>query len=169
MKLSVKNIVMFGVMAALICVVTMFPQVPVPATEGYIHMGDAMIFVGAYFLGPIGGMLSAGIGSALADLLSGYTHWILPTLLIKSLMGFVMGYLLLPKKGFKNFRKALAMVSAGILMVVGYFIAGSIIKGNMMVALSSVPFNILQFIVGMILAMLIISGLDSTNVKKYMR
>ena len=40
----------------------------------------------AYFFGPVVGALAGGIGSAMADILTGYAIWALPTLLIKTIM-----------------------------------------------------------------------------------
>ncbi len=44
---------------------TMFPQIPTPATNGYVHLGDSLVLVSAWALGPVYGPLAAGIGSAL--------------------------------------------------------------------------------------------------------
>jgi len=44
-----------AVMAALVCATTMLIQVPIPATEGFFNIGDAMIMVSALTFGPIVG------------------------------------------------------------------------------------------------------------------
>ena len=75
--------------AALVCIGTMAIQIPIPL--GYMHLGNACILLMAAMFGPVTGMLAGGIGSAMADLLTGYTQWVLPTLLIKCAMGFVSG------------------------------------------------------------------------------
>ena len=74
--------------AALVCIGTMAIQIPIPL--GYMHLGNACILLMAAMFGPVTGMLAGGIGSAMADLLTGYTQWVLPTLLIKCAMGFVL-------------------------------------------------------------------------------
>ncbi len=80
-----------ALMTALVFVATFTIKVPVPFTNGYIHPGDSMVFLAGLLLGPFYGAFAAGIGSALADLIAGYTFWMIPTLLIKGLMGFVVG------------------------------------------------------------------------------
>ena len=49
-NMSVKKLTFTGLMAALICVLTMFPHIPIPAGSGYIHLGDGMILL-AFLLG----------------------------------------------------------------------------------------------------------------------
>ncbi len=58
-------------MAALTCIATMIIHIPTPGL-GYIHFGDGMVLLSGILLGPLYGSLSAGIGSMLADVFSGY-------------------------------------------------------------------------------------------------
>ena len=37
---NVRKIALIAVMAALVCVLTLVVKIPVPATGGYIHLGD---------------------------------------------------------------------------------------------------------------------------------
>ena len=64
-----------GIMCALTTVVTWVLPIPMPATEGYINFGDAVIFLTALFAGPVPAMVVGGIGSMLADVIGGYMHW----------------------------------------------------------------------------------------------
>lgn len=86
-----KKITYSGVMMALVCVATFSISFPIAFTGGYIHLGDAFVFLSGIILGPIYGALVAGIGSALADIILGYTSWALPTFIIKALMAFIIG------------------------------------------------------------------------------
>ena len=61
-------------------------------TEGYVNIGDSIIFVTSILFGPISGMIAGGFGSALADILTGYSHWALFTLLIKGFEGYIDWY-----------------------------------------------------------------------------
>ena len=47
-----KNIVLVGVLAAMVCVATTFLHVPIVG-GGYVHMGDAVIYLAAALL-PVG-------------------------------------------------------------------------------------------------------------------
>ena len=78
-----------GMMAALVFVATYFFKLPVSITQGYIHLGDGFILLGASLLG-WASVPAAAIGSALADLLGGYTLYILPTFVIKGLVAAVI-------------------------------------------------------------------------------
>lgn len=53
-------------MIALVCITTMVIQIPIPMTEGYVNIGDSIIFVASILFGPIPGMIAGGLGSALA-------------------------------------------------------------------------------------------------------
>ena len=54
---------------ALTCIATMLIQIPIPL--GYAHLGDSVILITAYLFGPVVGALAGGIGSAMADILTG--------------------------------------------------------------------------------------------------
>ena len=89
-----NKIIMTGLMIALTTVATMVIAIPVPFTNGYIHLGDSMIFISVLILGWRYGALAAGVGSALADLFLGYVHWVPWTLCIKGIMALMMGILI---------------------------------------------------------------------------
>lgn len=54
--------------------------------QGYVNLGDCAVLMSAWVLGPLYGGAAAGIGSALADLLSGYAHYVPGTFAIKLVM-----------------------------------------------------------------------------------
>ena len=56
-----------------------------------MHIGDSMIFLSVLMLGGKRGAVAGGIGAALADVVSGYTIWAVPTLICKAAMALVMG------------------------------------------------------------------------------
>ena len=64
-----------GMMAALVFVATYFFKLPVSITQGYIHLGDGFILLGAALLGKPA-IAAAAVGSMLADLLGGYTLYV---------------------------------------------------------------------------------------------
>ena len=168
------KISMTGVMMGLVLVTTMMIRVHVPFTQGYVHLGDAMIFLAVLVLGRNYGTVAAGFGSALSDLLSGYAYYAPWTFVVKALMAFVVGAALeyMEKKGKFNIGKRtpleiLAMLFGGIEMTVGYYISASLMQGNWVTPLYSVPGNIVQFIVGIILATVLAKILYKTPAKKY--
>jgi len=92
--LLTKRMVYTALMTALVFVSTYAIQIRVPFTGGYIHLGDSMVFLSGLLLGPLFGAFAAGVGSAFADLLGGYTMWIIPTFLIKALMAGLVGVII---------------------------------------------------------------------------
>ena len=114
----VKKLTFTGLMAALICVLTMFPHIPIPAGSGYIHLGDGMILLAAMTVGPFA-IPAAAIGSMLADLFSGFALYAPATFLIKGLTALIAW--LLYKRG-SIMRTVLAFAAAEAAMVAGYFI-----------------------------------------------
>jgi len=81
-----------------------------------------MIYLSVIILGPFFGAFAAGVGSMLADLLSGYAQYAVPTLIIKSIMALIMGLILSDRK-----RKASVIYVLSSLAVWIPFSAGSII------------------------------------------
>ncbi len=154
MKMTTKDLCIQALLIALVTVCTMVFQIPVSATQGYIHLGDSMILLVGVFFGARYGMVAGGIGSALADLLSGYAHWAPFTLIIKGLMGYLIGKISdFAGKNEKFFtaRNVLASVAGIVWMVIGYFIGGGILKSSFAVAATSIPENIVQGVAGMVI------------------
>ena len=135
-----------AVMAALVCITTLLIPIPIPATEGYFNIGDAMIMVAALTGGPVVGAFAGGIGSSLADILGGWYVWVIPTLIVKGAEGFLAGWIL--SRGKQNILNiVLAWIIGGLAMVFGYFLTGIYLYG-FPAALVELPFNFLQMAVG---------------------
>ena len=117
---GIKKLVYTAVLTALAAVLTMFPQIPTGA-GGYVHFGDSVIYAAAVFLGPVGGAVVGGIGHSLADFLSGYAIFVLPTLIIKGAVGYVFGAA--AKGNIKGKRLYAAFGLALVIITAGYFIA----------------------------------------------
>lgn len=240
MKNNLRLLTYTALMTAFVFITTSAIKIPVPFTNGYIHAGDTTIFLSGILLGPLYGAIAAGVGSALADLLGGYVHWVIPTLIIKASMGMLIGYFSSESRNQKNvlfgtlgvwlvalvgfiftikntsihaiisevenaetielalemvnslnfqllavaiglpiltavlyrlkkkygvsFNQLVGMIVAGIWMVLGYYVSAGIIYGNFMVPIFSIPWNIVQFAIGAILAFIINSGLNKANI-----
>ena len=146
-----RRIVMAAMLAALTCVATMVIKIPSPL-QGYVNLGDCAVLFAGWVLDPVYGFLAAGLGSALADLFSGYAVYAPATFFIKGGMAFVAFC------GFRLFCKKLgslpARIFAGILaetvMVLGYFVFEGFLYGFGPSALN-VPANLVQGVVGLVL------------------
>ncbi|MFO7245816.1 MAG: ECF transporter S component [Thermaerobacter sp.] len=143
---STRDLARTAVFTALVAAATMAVQVPMPATEGFVNVGDTVIFVTALLLGPVPALAAGGLGSALADLLTGYAHWAPWTLVIKGIEGWIagaVGYLAFHQRGSVFGLPVLGMAAAAAWMVAGYLGAGAVMYG-LPVALTSVPGNLVQ-------------------------
>ena len=146
---SLRKLTLASVLAALATVATLLIQIPSP-TKGYINLGDTIVNLSAWILGPIYGGAAAGIGSALADLISGYTVYAPATLLIKAGMAVAAYYVFsgLNKK-WKSFPARLASAAvAEVVMIVGYAVFAGFLYGSVSTALLSIPENIIQGVFG---------------------
>ncbi len=167
MNNKTRQTVLNGLLVALVCIATMTIQLPTPGTNGYVNIGDSIIFISSILFGPIPGMVAGGVGSALADILSGYAHWAIFTLVIKGLEGYVVGIII---KNYANILKVIFAMSIGTLvMVFGYFFAGIILEGSAVVSAASIPSNIIQGIISMCIAILLSHSLNKVNYIKSFR
>lgn len=155
-KLTTENIAIYGIMMALTTVATMVISIPSIATKGYINLGDAMVILAGFILGPVGGLTVGGIGSALADILLGYAYYAPFTLVVKGLEGLIAA--LLFSKVLKGKLPIIAGAIAGIFMAFGYFVV-EIFMYDFPAALASLPGNIFQGLVGAFLATILLKAL----------
>ena len=89
--MKTKKLVIAALMAALACVVTMIVKVPSPL-KGYVNLGDCIVLIAGWILSPVYGFMAAAIGSAMADVFSGYVLYAPATFAIKGLMALVVCY-----------------------------------------------------------------------------
>lgn len=147
-KITTEKIALYGVLMALTTVATMVISIPTIATKGYINLGDAIVLLSGLVLGPAGGFLVGGMGSALADLLLGYAYYSPFTLLIKGIEGY-LGVTIF-KKLLKERNVFIATAIAGVWMATGYLLVEIFMYG-LPAAIASYPSNIIQGLVGAVL------------------
>lgn len=161
-----QYIVVAALLAALTALTTAYVMhIPTGFGNGYIHLGDAVIFL-AFSLLPRGyAVAAASVGGALADLLCGAANWMLPTAIIKGVMGFAF-----TSKNSRIFggRNAIAMVIGSVIGVVGYAIAGGLMYGSVAAGLTDVPFNMAQEAGSMVAYTLLAVALDRLDCKRRM-
>ena len=132
-----------GLFAALTALLTAALHIPVG--NGYIHCGDAVIYLAAAVLPMPFAIASSAIGGMLADLLSGYAVYALPTFLIKGLLALAFSRIGGTRK--LEPRRILAMVVCGLISVVGYWVTAVILYGGWKAQfLGTVPGNCVQAI-----------------------
>jgi len=154
--------------AALICVATMLIQIPSPL-NGYVNFGDCFILIAAWILGPVYGFAAGGIGSALADLFTGYVHYVPGTFLIKGLIAVAAA--LICRAMLKRLKKAIipayivSALAGEIIMVGGYYLYAALLLGKSFAgAAASVPGNLVQGAFGLVCGVVIIRIIAKTKV-----
>lgn len=157
MNSRLKKIVMSALFAALACVATMAVRIPTPGTGGYIHPGDAVVILSGVILGPGWGLLAAGIGSGLADLLGGYFIYVPITFVIKGAVAYAAGAVY-QKMGKTQKSRYAAVVLGGVcdivLVAAGYFLCEVMLYGAAAAA-ASVPANIIQGTSGLVIGVVL--------------
>ncbi len=139
-KNSVKNLALSGLLGAMILLFTAYLHIPVG--KGYIHVGDAFIYLGGVLLPMPYGFIAGAGGAVLADLLSGYPLWAPATFVIKTLS--VLFFTARWENTPLCTRNLLAPIPAGLLCVGGYYLYEALLYGDYTTPLLSVPGNLIQ-------------------------
>ena len=158
---NVLTISIIAIFTALNFVATYWIQIPIPATGGYLNIGDTAVMFTALIFGPIIGGVAGGVGPMMADIFSPYIIYAPATLIIKGLEGFLIGLISNPRRrvGRVSYRDILAVITGGILIPLGYFIYEAfILRFGVAIALVEMPGNFFQFITAAIISILLITA-----------
>lgn len=158
---KIVRLCLAAVLTALVFVATYIIQIPMPATGGFINLGDCMVLLSGFLLGPLWGAAAGGIGSMLTDVVAGYGSFAPGTLVIKALMACCAA---LVYKALRNKTKLAATAGAllgEVIMVLGYFAYEGLFLGFGMGAAASIPGNAIQGLVGMIVGILVFHILEA--------
>lgn len=141
---NVKKLVLAALFTALTVVATMVIRIPSPM-GGYVNLGDTLVLLSAWVLGPVWGMAAGGLGSMLADLL-GYPPYAVATLVIKALMALVAGgiFRAMGRKGRALAARLVGALAAEAVMVLGYFAFEGVFLGLGWSAALNIPANLVQ-------------------------
>ena len=158
-KPTAKDLAFTALFAALCCIGTLVIAIPLP--NGYFNTGDVFVLLAGWLLGPIG-CVGAAIGSALADIISGYTLYAVPTFFIKGLDAFaaymvwVFFKKLIKKESLDFLPRILSALVGESLMVAGYFLFEWVLYGFGGATLALVG-NLTQGVCATMCAVIIIS------------
>jgi uncharacterized membrane protein len=168
--MKTKQITICAVLIAVNIVLSYVAKLPTPT--GFVSLVEAGIFIGAWHFGPKMGLAVGGLTGFLLDLFAGYPQWMFFSLIIHGLEGWIIGHF--------NVKKAVSVRIIGNLcgsftMIFGYWLAGSFllwitggtkmsIQTAMLAGLTDVPANIMQVLVGFIVALLV-----SVPLRKWIR
>lgn len=155
---KIRKLVLAALFTALCTIMTLVIQVPSPM-QGYVNLGDCAVLLSAWILGPVYGGVAAGVGSMLADLLSGYAHYAPGTFLIKLSMAVVAALIFRFLRNRPASKLLLAQAASGIvaeaIMVAGFFSYSCLWLGKGLAAAASIPGNLVQGALGLITATVI--------------
>ena len=147
-----------GVFTALVFVVTAYLHIP--TNNGYIHVGDGLIYLAACLLPWHYAMVVGAGGAFLADCLTGFAVWAPGSVIIKALT-----VLLFSSKKDKviNLRNSLAVLPAMIVCAGGDYLYASLIYGKFVSPLAGIPASVTQSVASAIV--FIAFGLTADKMK----
>jgi len=144
-----KAIVINALFIALTLVSTMFINIrlPIMGNGGLIHLGNVPLFIAALVFGKKSGAIAGAFGMGLFDLISGWAVWAPFTFIIVGAMGFLAGLISKKVPGKRVLVNTLAVASALIIKVVGYYFAEVFLYGNWIQPFGSIPGNVMQVVI----------------------
>ncbi len=164
-KTKIKIVVISAMLASLTCVATMIIKIPTPL-QGYANLGDCIVLLSAFLLPVNYGFCAAAIGSALADVLSGYAMYAPATFVIKGLM-VIVAYFIYKQFTKKDKKLLLGKIISGfiaeVVMVAGYFVFEGFMYG-FGASLVNIPANAVQGLVGLIMGVLLINVFEKNKI-----
>lgn len=165
-KKSILRITYTAIFSAIIILFTALIKISTGFGEGYIHLGDSVIYLCACVLPFPYCIIAAALGGALADVLAGFAIWSVPTAIIKILIA--LPFTLVAKKNpskILNKQTAFMPVASGIISIAGYFIAECILYSVASATLSIVG-NVIQAVGSAVIFYIMAIALDKTNFKR---
>ncbi len=174
----VRKLVLSGLFIALVFLATYFTRIPTPLPGGYFNLGDAVIMLAAVFLGPVGGMIAGGIGSAFADMAAGALIFAPITLVVKGIEGLVVGliatkyrrnYLETRRTSPFNMNLILALIVGALIIAAGYFAGEAFILSlfdsafGLIAAAGELPTNLTQGALSAILGYVLVLLLNNAG------
>lgn len=179
MKISTKKLVLNALMIALVFLITYLPflHIPSPIAQGYFNIGDAAIMIAAILLGRKSGFIAGAIGSALADLAYGSFIFVPITFIVKGLEGYIVGAIANKNsdKAPSHAKQIISLVAGALVMVFGYFIFELTVirlidKSLAFTAIAAeLPGNLIQGAVSAVLAYVLLTIINKTNVGKWLQ
>jgi len=157
--IALRRLIIAALFASIIFVATAYLKLPIPFA-GYVHLGDGIIFISASLLPFPFAIIAAALGASLADLMSGYTQYILATFTLKAITALCFS----SRNGkCLSTRNLTAIVPAIIINAGGYYLFEAFLYKSFISPLAGLPFNALQSAVGAIIFVLLGAIFDKTK------
>jgi uncharacterized membrane protein len=156
-KFTTKDMVETALLTALVFVATRFINIrlPILSSGGLVHLGTVMLFVVSIVFGKEKGAISGAIGMAIFDLLSGWALWAPFTFIVRGIMGYMVGAISWSKDkdGNSFLFNLIGVTLSGAWMIAGYYVTEGILYGNWVSPVASIPGNVTQIVIGLILGL----------------
>lgn len=164
MKTRTQKIVTAALLSALCCVATMIIKIPSPL-KGYLNLGDSVVLLAGWLLSPAYGFFAVGMGSALADVFSGYVLYAPITFVVKGVMALIAfyGFKLLDNKISGTVARILSGAVAELTMILGYFVFEGFLYG-FGPSVINIPANAVQGVAGLVLGVILIKIFKKNNI-----
>jgi uncharacterized membrane protein len=150
-----RDLVLNGLLIALVFVATRFINVrlPISVNGGLIHLGNVMLFTTAIVFGGKKGAIAGAFGMGAFDVLSGWMAWAPFTFVIRGVMGLIVGGVAYSrgKKGENVTYNIIGILLSSVWMIGGYYATEGILYGNWITPMTSIPGNIAQLVMGLVL------------------
>ena len=153
------RIVLLALLTALTTIATVIFIIPFPSTNGYFNLGDSIVMISGLLLGPVGGFIAGGVGSALADVALGYVAFAPITFIVKGCEGLLVGLISRRTKFSQqiSFFDFLGLLLGSIAMLIGYFICEIVILQIVWqeAFFELITINIIQVVAGSFVAIIV--------------
>lgn len=157
-----QKLTITGIMAALITVMTAYVfHIPIGVNGGYVHFGDALIYIAASILPTPYALAAAAIGGGLADLLTA-PMWMPATVIIKMLI--VLPFTSKSGKIITK-RNLFATLCAYFISGVGYFVAEYLLFETWAVFWISMGQTLIQSVGSAVFFIVLGLALDKSQIK----
>lgn len=152
-------IALLSLFTAMTTVATVTLSIPFPSTAGYFNLGDTLVMMSGFLLGPVGGFIAGGAGSAMGDVALGYLPYVPITFIAKGLEGMMVGIFSYKFRSGKavTIWDIVGVIFAALMMLCGYYFGEIFLLGySPEVAFAElITINVLQVTMGGVVALLV--------------
>lgn len=152
-----------GVLTALVFVTTAY--IHIPTTNGYVHVGDGLIYLAACILPAPYAIAVGSTGALLADCLSGFAMWAPGSVIIKAASVLVFSR---KSKKIAGARNVIALIPAAVICAGGYYLYESLLYGNFISPLLGIPASLTQSAASSVLFLAVGIAIDKTKFRSKM-
>ncbi len=159
-KKNTRLLCVAAIFTALVFVVTAYLHIP--TNNGYIHVGDGIIYLAACLLPWPYAIAVGACGALLADCLTGFAVWAPASVIIKALTALLFTA---KSKRILCVRNRVMLLPAALICAGGYYLYESVLYGNWIASLTGIPGSLTQSIASSILFVVLGIAFDKMNFK----